>query len=858
MDHLEFTTAERVPLLADTSLLQEKGVSVFDSFHDGSQGFKVTEGGRHESMPDRRNYSEEFSGFVQRWLFFSLLLEIFGDQEGFSIETYYYRDITVRQRISGYIRTDKLLEDIKVWQAYECSNINGRTARLIHKQHVLNRARQVVFDYCSVTSKYLFDTGPQGKKEPRWSNVDDKIVLSIMALGQTLSRAMVRIQRSSGFGLKEWQSHDESSEGWGYSSKVVDELTKKKNWCPHAIYKLFVLFRGNTLGLWYISKLVEYSEPNSPPHGNCAKASKCQCPFPKEKRLAHSPSCRGSDRAACNRIGPEERGLLETIRNGKIPLLRYFPREVDVAKRLRITEMEPSFDTEYAIFSHVWTDHVGDPGPKVGQFSVYAMNECVLRWFSKIFKEITGNPEPQPFWIDTLCIPGGGDAESFEMRKKAVQDMHNVYTHANYTVVIDSGLTTIARDDYIKMAVQIIVSKWMTRLWTLQEAVLSKNLYFQLQNNFCALQNLEQEFEREDRLKPSCVPSTVRAYYHNMLGDERALIHQHESPEWKPSASFVGRVWKAARWRTTAWLQHETLALAMLLKLSTSDFADASNTTEDNRWNRRELDQRMKKLLDLLSRTNPCPIPPGIIFLPGERLSFNGYRWAPRTWMQPTQIDPPDPIMVPGPSPRLNPPNGLEVQFPGFVLHDLSGDQSFREQCRRILFSSAISLSEWYSVTKADIEESDKLFTKESLQIRPGQDRQFAIIMPQYPLVHPKEIALLVYVKEKRGGFLYVKIVNRVWVSREVNQEELNDKRANFRKKNFGVFSCGDRLLHDQWWCVDAPWPGTQKSTDLPVQEKVRADTNPRPLRKDQKSQTWWDKTGNAAIAAVGKLRSGS
>ena len=841
MNHLQWIRQDEVPLMAKVSEANLRAFK-FHSFHRDGNGYQVEEDTGSYRPSNGPHNSEDFDGFVQRWLWFGLLVEILGRRDGFDIRRYYRHPYSDGRSTAASVNTEHLLDDIQSWQAYEYSNPDGQTRRIIHKQSVLDKARRFIFNFGSVQGEYLFRPD---RHMPKWNNVDHRIILSIMVLGQTLSRAMVRIQKTIGFEFKEWQNHEDSSEGWGYSPKIVKEL-QESGWCPHVLNKFFILFHGNTLGLWYISELA--SKPKLGEHQGCQAAPKCQFrPLKRRKKgpespLAHGPNC---TRRNCERIGPEKEELLQTIEEDKIPLLRYALGENGHAGKLDIVKMQSSFDKEYAVFSHVFSDRLGEgKGNKI--------NECVLQWFGTIFHHIKDpqgrkienyqDLEPVTFWLDTLCVPDGEkDHRVLKLRRKTIQGMHSIYTHANYTVVIDSGLTCVPQNRFVKIAVPILVSRWMTRLWTLQEAVLSKNLYFQLDGTNTSLRDLEQEFAREDRLSADCVPSVVRIFYHNMLGDERALVHQHDSPYWKPSAYFVGQTLKAVRWRQTAWRQHETLALATLLKLSTSDFSEGDNTAKG--WTDEQFEERMQVFLDLLSKSSPCAIPPGMIFLPGDRLPKQGYRWASRTWMEPHALDPPNPISILGSPSRLNPDHGLEVQFPGFLLHDLS-DKGPKSPCREIVFTPGQSLSEWYRVTKADGHDSWNLFT--DTIVKDSQSRQFAIVMPQKELVHPKEIALLVYVKDERGSILYVEIVNRVWVQRKTAQGELNLLKDKFEREEIEPFSVGQRMPDNQWWCVDGP-PRDPKvllpsllpdHPDNSEDEKSNEDDIP-PLKREKRSKTF-------------------
>jgi len=335
--------------------------------------------------------------------------------------------------------------------------------------------------------------------------------------------------------------------------------------------------------------------------------------------------------------------LARIVNSGNIPLFRFYKAE----ERLELVEMTQSSKKSYAVFSHVWSDGFGSFNKK-NEF-----NLCVLDMFSTLLDKITegrsGSKSPIPnfFWIDTLAIPV--QEEYTGERIKAIGQMHNIYTHAEYTIVLDLSLMGVPLGSgYSNPAMKITMSKWMTRMWTLQEAVLSKNLYFNFHDRVCSMDRLEELFAEEDAVLHSCIPALSRTYWHGILGPQRHDIHEkfRNNEAWQPKADFLGKVWKAAQWRSTAHLVHETLALATMLNVDTKAFAGPSEFDEKTKEYRQKCDERMIDLLSLFSALAPCPIPPGMIFLPGPRLAKKGYGWAPRTWLSSREIDSPDPLSL--------------------------------------------------------------------------------------------------------------------------------------------------------------------------------------------------------------------
>src|SRR5262249_11470038 len=134
----------------------------------------------------------------------------------------------------------------------------------------------------------------------------------------------------------------------------------------------------------------------------------------------------------------------------------------------------------YAIFSHVWADGFGNESDN-------SLPKCWLDLFSEILKQADPLPHTEQglcldtlhyFWIDTLIVPTSKDHR--DARRIALQEMHRMYASATCTIVLDAGLmserTTGAKAT--ETAMRITMSQWVTRLWTLQEAYLSKKIYF--------------------------------------------------------------------------------------------------------------------------------------------------------------------------------------------------------------------------------------------------------------------------------------------------------------------------------------------------------------------------------------------
>ncbi|KAL8860867.1 MAG: hypothetical protein Q9178_002622 [Gyalolechia marmorata] len=773
---------------------------------------------------------------IQRWLYFEVLAQVFGHLPDYKWEDF------VNGPSSGmeYITTSYLPKYLEKWlDSEKKSNANERKSRLIRIQQVLDKARFYVSRHCAV---------PSGKEKPTWE-IDDALALSLMILGETLTRALSLIQRKLRFRIEGWCSNDIRSQGWGYSKLILQKLDDD-GWCAKAIHMLQALLRGNSIGLVYLFT-IRTSGSKGPDHSQCT-ATECKemdirkihgRPGPTQYHYCESTAsdfCSEADstgRAQAQKLPKcktdadarpsiDGGGLAAIINRGNIPLFKYHRGD----RILEMKEMDQSFDKSYAIFTHVWTDGFGRLDRE------NRTNICVLDMFSRMLEKATvlragrQSTVPELFWIDTLAIPV--EPEYATQRRKAIKQMHDIYTNAKYTIVLDLSLMrTPAGPGYSSPAMKITMCRWMTRLWTLQEAVLSKNLYYCFNDRLYPMSQLEDMFLDEDSELQSCIPSLARTYYAGILGEIRPKIYEEfrKNQGWTAQSEFLALVWKATQWRSTAHPEHETLSLATMLNLNTDHFAKPTKSEKGTEEYQQECDNRMVELLSRFAAMSSCPIPPGMIFLPGPRLSKKGYGWAPRSWLSSHEIDSPDPLSLPSQgSTRLSPTEGLEVQFPGFLLHDLGFERKEFSMHEEIYFPTDSTLLEWYRVQPA--QDTRQFPEHQRLSRHFSEDRRLsrhfpedqrlsrhfpedqrlsshdlAIIVSRMPIVDLRETALFVAVKKNFGGIRYVEILNRVWISRAEDSETVQKWSKKHREGDPDAMSAGERLLQTTKWCVDGP-----------------------------------------------------
>ncbi len=149
-----------------------------------------------------------------------------------------------------------------------------------------------------------------------------------------------------------------------------------------------------------------------------------------------------------------------------IPLLSIENHESGI--RLKVVQFVNEVKTAYIAISHVCADGLGSLHDNV-------LPECQLRVMHQ--RVVSAYPRGQGlFWIDTLCVP----CQPQEARMSAMSKMKDVYQQAEMVLVLDAELVHSTKECSVEdFMMRITRSRWLTRLWTFQEAVLAKRLVFQ-------------------------------------------------------------------------------------------------------------------------------------------------------------------------------------------------------------------------------------------------------------------------------------------------------------------------------------------------------------------------------------------
>ena len=274
-------------------------------------------------------------------------------------------------------------------------------------------------------------------------------------------------------------------------------------------------------------------------------------------------------------IGPDMGRVYQILRaqnnneDRRFPVLEVHENSEGTLEVL-VGEWTQEQNIRFATISHVWSDGLGNEDKNE---IYYCQFKFIYSLLKKVFQS-SPNDEEDPgikiqFWLDTLLIPvrstgpdvsNPGDFD--QLKRKAIRQIYKVFHASNFCIVIDRGLLSIdSSGTPWKNVMKIFGSGWMRRLWTLQEAYLSKELWV----TFRQLDARHKGMHDFDTLIPHGMGSKVTQetfgasigeiaclkLFQNIMGTERNQLKAGENPQASGGAILVANTWRAARWRVS-------------------------------------------------------------------------------------------------------------------------------------------------------------------------------------------------------------------------------------------------------------------------------------------------------------------
>jgi hypothetical protein len=508
---------------------------------------------------------------LQSWLFFGLIMTVVRIDEQFveKNDAEYVKDILedgyVKQGLflertdasaPFFIHINELLEVLAVWDRTEQKRrrdedegeagrgIAGLKIRMFRAEVALGKARRVIRKNCS----FVEDEKPKDV----YTTVDDELALTLQILGEALTNAKNNIMRNAGLS----PGADEEG-GWGIPRFIVKKMTEM-GWCPKVQRALRGQFSGNATALLriYMTHQTSKDKEHLSQHHHCHPH---ECPE-KAKMDAKGKSsyvtthCRCENPDACTSMfGPNTDEVINVLRSDQIPLVTLRKTSEGC---FDVTVTSSQFKQKYATISHVWADGFGNEEDN-------KLRACQLEFLANLLHQAEAGPDGKsndpskylsrdtiPFWMDTLVVPVDSETIDLrrEMRKKAIRQIHEVYVKASYTIVIDNHIMgTRPNAKFEDVAIRILASGWMRRLWTLQEACFSGKLMFTVgKNNVRNIEGLKEQYTNENKPRDIAVEATAKVFFDLMGADQVARLYNSST-----NHALVASVWRATQWRVS-------------------------------------------------------------------------------------------------------------------------------------------------------------------------------------------------------------------------------------------------------------------------------------------------------------------
>ena len=540
----------------------------------------------------------ELEPFLQNWLFFGLLNEVLGDLYRHEDFLTTYLDCDIEKTI---VTTANLLPRLEEWELKVVQDEGSLTAVYEHIAECLN------LTHACLRIEYLaFDN-------------DLKFHLASVAevLGYAASKACNVAWTDANDPSRSWISRD-----WAETTNEDFRecvLLKRSNCCPSQMQMLIQKF-GSPQALGFVANCFHEDIVQSQ-HASCDE-SRCQAgdSVRSGQVIRHVTNSCG-----CKFLYVDEDLLAGCLRKGSLPLLRL--KEESDPDKISIEVVASTDSTSYVALSHVWADGLGNP-------KATALPRCQLLKLKTLIDDLaleyfdtpiaSERPEDKPemlLWCDTLCCP----VVSKEAHDMALREMYRTYDKASVVLVLDRSLISPRAGSMSidEACLRIATSRWMTRLWTLQEGALAarKNkLWFQFTKT--ALSGL---MLYNSLIKIWTTDIQKRGVVDSVLGRLHTFTALFDVSSSENRGAEMKDIMRGLMYRSVTIASDEPLIIATLLALDLSPIL-ASEPAE-----------RMHVLWRIIA-TSPPGINKYILFHICPKIHERGLRWAPQSLLS---VDPP-------------------------------------------------------------------------------------------------------------------------------------------------------------------------------------------------------------------------
>lgn len=487
--------------------------------------------------------------------------------------------------------------------------------------------------------------------------IDTKSVFVISSLHEFLAKALTTIvfkgevaetYESRGFDLGSWT-------GGADFTHYNREILKTLKWCPRTAAQ-FWREGSRTLAVDFFGTNLKSSQTNED-HSKCSEDMCVAYQLDPEKyKVAHAPDQGRSCSCSHLHLDPEIASAVLSSDTETFPLVTI---PMDGGDEMSIEVLDAVSDPSFVAISHVWSHGMGNPKQN-------SLPRCQLQRIQNYVNELASQADthqkPMPFWMDTLCCP----LEPKESRRTAIMRMRSTYERASKVLVLDRNLCSLSTRGISKLEqlMQIYRTTWMTRLWTLQEARLAKQVWFQFKDKAVNLENLSTQF-RQERLESASKMLSKELFQGFLFGKLDGLrSFKYEVPTSYNKRSIdtlfgLHTLMAGLGGRSTSWASDEAICISTLMDLDLKPILDFPSDDPDC------------ASLRMTAMWKQWPVvPSGIIFNKAPRLTQKGYRWAQSTFIRTSHLG--FPVLDINTVATVDPKGeGLIVSMQGFTLQSI-------------------------------------------------------------------------------------------------------------------------------------------------------------------------------------------
>lgn len=242
------------------------------------------------------------------------------------------------------------------------------------------------------------------------------------------------------------------------SIRSCQQRLYRAGWCMNTVSGDFLAKFMNLMWMSTLLLLPPYIRTSKTEHKDCTEDA---CIFYTIANVeAYVP--RHVDPAChCEYIRPPIEEITKMLGDGIVPAVVY---------DRGLLHVQPATEGSYVAISHVWADGMGSTTED-------GLPTCVVERIASLARGL--HPETGAFWMDSLCVPG-----SRGVRKRAITFMTQTYRNAASVLVIDDCIRAqcSGKKSWEENLLRIATSGWIRRIWTLQEGLLNRSLYFEFED----------------------------------------------------------------------------------------------------------------------------------------------------------------------------------------------------------------------------------------------------------------------------------------------------------------------------------------------------------------------------------------